>query len=324
MRYIQTFITASAFTATLVCGATAAHAQCTAPTIKMVVPNPAGGTGDLIARVLGEKAGADLGQPIVVDNISGASTTIGTNTVAKAKPDGCTILSLTSSGVVVSVLRDNMPYNLSSDFVPILGVGSFPMVLTVPANSKIRSFADLVASAKSKDGIVYASGGIGTLAHLSSVRLVGDVGGTATHVPYRGNADAIQGLLGNHVQIFFPSTAEALPLMKSGKVRLLGITSDERLASLPDVPTMKELGFADFNPRVWYAFLAPANTSESTVARYRTALTKAVQDPAVQDRLKALGFAPEVKDSAELAAYMKSEAARWGKVIKDNKITSAD
>ncbi len=195
---------------------------CPARFIKMIIPNPAGGVGDLIGRVLGEKVSVELGQSVVIENRSGATTVIGTEVVARAKPDGCTILSLTASGVVVSVLQEKLPYNLERDFTPIISVGSFPMVLAVPAASKLNSFADLVAAAKSADGITYASGGTGSLAHLSAVRLIKELNGTGNHVPYRGNNDAIQGLLGNHVQMFFPSTAEALPLAKSGKIRLLG------------------------------------------------------------------------------------------------------
>src|SRR5258705_8297352 len=182
--------------------ATAAEV-CPSRVIKMIVPNPAGGVGDLIARMLGDKGSAELGQPVVIENKAGASTVIGTDAVAKSKPDGCTILSLTASGVVVSVLQEKLPYNLERDFTPIVGVGSFPMVLAVPAESKLNSLADVIAAAKSKDGITYASGGPGTLAHLSAVRLLKEVNGTGNHIPYRGNPDAIQGLIGNHVQLFF-------------------------------------------------------------------------------------------------------------------------
>jgi len=307
--------------ASLALGANASAAEgCTAPYIKMVVPNPAGGVGDVISRAIGEKASSYLGKPVVVENRAGATTTIGTDLVAKSAPDGCTILSLTTSGVVASILLPKLPYDLQRDFVPILGIGSFPMVAAVSVESKIQSFADLEKAAKSPKGVVYASGGVGTLAHLSAARLINDWGGTALHVPYRGNADATQALLGNQVQLFFPSSAEANALAATGKVRLLAITSEKRLASLPDVPTMGELGFGNFNPRLWYAFLAPAKTPAETVARLHDAFAKAVMDKSVQQRFSELGFAADVKDSAAATAYMKGEAERWGKVIKDNNI----
>jgi tripartite-type tricarboxylate transporter receptor subunit TctC len=222
------------------------------------------------------------------------------------------------------VLREKLPYNLERDFTPIISVGSFPMALTVSAASNINSFADLVAAATSTKDITYASGGVGTLAHLSSVRLLKELNGTGNHVPYRGNNDAIQALLGNHVQMFFPSTAEALPLATSGQIRVLGVTSEERLPALPDVPTMRELGFAQFNPRLWYAFLAPANTPANIVSRLHDALAKATMDSSVQARLKAVGFTMDIKDPAAVSAFMKEEAVRWGKIIKDNDIKIND
>jgi tripartite-type tricarboxylate transporter receptor subunit TctC len=297
---------------------------CPARVIKLIIANPAGGVGDLIGRVYGERASVDLGLPVVIENHAGATTVIGTDLVAKAKPDGCTILSLTASGVVASVLKEKLPYSLERDFAPVIGIGSLPMVLAVPAGSKINSFADLVTAAKSADGITYGSGGSGTLAHLSAARLIKDLNGTGTHIPYRGNSDAIQGLLGNHVQLFFPSTAEAIPLVKSGKIKVLGVTAVARVPTLPDVPTMKDLGFADFNPRLWYALLVPASTPTSAIAALRNAFTNAAMDPSVRERLGALGFTSEVQDPAAVASLMKVEAVRWGKVIKDNDIKSAD
>lgn len=312
---------AALVTASLAYGATASATEnCATPYIKMIVPNPAGGTGDIISRAIGEKASAYLGKPVMVENRAGATTTIGTDFVAKAPADGCTLLSLTTSGVVASILLPKLPYDLQRDFMPILGIGSFPMVAAVSTGSKIQSFADLEKAAKSPQGLVYASGGVGTLAHLSAARLINDWKGTALHVPFRGNADAIQALMGNQVQLFFPSSAEANALAASGKVRLLAITSEKRLASLPDVPTMAELGFGNFNPRLWYAFLAPAKTPPEAVAKLHDAFAKAVMDKAVQQRFSELGFTADIKDSAAATAYMKSEAERWGKVIKDNDI----
>lgn len=297
---------------------------CAGPVIRMIVPNPPGGTGDLIARLVSEKSASELGQPVVVENHAGATTTIGTQLVVRSRPDGCTVLSMTSSGLIVSVLREKMPYDLSTDLTPVIGVGSFPMVLAVPTASKIQSIQDLIAVIKSKDGVTYGTGGTGTLAHLSSARLIREMNGSGTHVPFRGNSDAMQALLGQQIQLFLPSTAEALPLVKAGKIRLLGVTADKRLASLPDVPTMQELGFADFNPRLWYGFLVPSATPASTVAKLQSAFSKAISDPQSQERLNALGFASDVRDPGQFTSYMKLEAARWSKVIKENKIMSSD
>ena len=319
-----TFGTSLLLAGTLAWGNAAANDPCPGRIYKMVIANPPGGVGDMVGRLLGDKAGTELGQTFVIENRAGATTVIGTDYVAKSKPDGCTILSLTASGVVVSVLKEKLPYNLERDFAPIVGVGSFPIVMAVPTSSKIKTFADLTAAVKSKDGITFASGGVGTLAHLSAVRLINEVGGTGNHIPYRGNPDALQALVGGEVQLFFPSTADALPLVKANKLRLLGITTEKRLPTLPDVPTMKELGFADFNPRLWYALIAPAKTPPEAITKLRGAFTKAVNEPGVQQQLGALGFVTEIKQPAEVTAFMKSEAARWGKVIKDNDIKSTD
>jgi tripartite-type tricarboxylate transporter receptor subunit TctC len=292
--------------------------------IKLVIPNPAGGSGDLIARVLAEKAGAILGQQLVVENRSGATTTIGTAMVAKAKADGCTILGLPSSGVIASVLYDKLPYNLGRDFVPLVGVGSIPMALMVSATSKLNSIGDLVTLAKSAGGIAYASAGSGTMGHLSAVQLLENVKGTGNHIPFRGNPDALQALAGNQVQFTFASIAEVLPLVQAGKLRMLGVTSDKRVPVAANVPTMKELGFADFNPKLWYAFLAPMSTPAEARSQLQDAFAKAVADPTVQERLSALGFVAEMKNPTEVSAFMKAEALRWGKVIKDNNIKSSD
>jgi tripartite-type tricarboxylate transporter receptor subunit TctC len=299
-------------------GSAAAQERC--PVVKMVIPNPPGGGGDVVTRIVGERASALLGQTIVIENKAGASTTIGSDFVAKSKPDGCTLLSLTASGVVISVLRDKMPYDLQRDFIPIVGVGSFPMAMIVPASSNLKTMADVTKAAKTADGIAYSSGGAGTLAHLSAVRYLNEVGGTGVHVPFRGSPDAIQALAGGQVQVFFSSTAEAATLVKGGKARAVAVTSDTPHPALPDVPTMKTAGFADFSPRLWYAFLAPAGTPAATVAQLSDAFTKALKDPGVQERLAASGFNVEIRDQAATAAHMKSEAARWGKVIKDNGI----
>lgn len=310
--------------AALAAGPGVAAAQGVCPVIKMIVPNPPGGGGDVVSRIVGDKAAALLGQAFVIENKAGASTTIGTDFVAKAKPDGCTLLSLTASGVVITKLRPKLPYDLQRDFVPIVGVGSFPMAVIVPAASPMKSLADLVKAAQAPGGITYASGGTGTLAHLSAVRFLNQVGGTGTHVPFRGSPDAAQALLGGQVQLFFSSTSEAASLVKGGRARALAVTSDAPHPALPGVPTLASSASTDFSPRLWYAFLAPANTPRATLVRLGDAFTTALRDPQVRERLAANGFEVELRDPAATAAHMASEAARWGQVIKDNGITDAN
>jgi tripartite-type tricarboxylate transporter receptor subunit TctC len=320
-RLIRLVPAAAALTLT---GIASAAPVCADRVIKMVIPQPAGGVGDIVGRAIGDKVAAALEQPIIYENRGGASTTIGTAAVASAKPDGCTVLHMTATAVVASAIRDNLPYNLERDLVPVAGVGSFPLALSVQETSRIKTFPDFVAAAKSGDGLPYATGGPGTMAHLSSLRLLKEIKGKGTHIPYKGNAPALQGLLSNDVGFMFPSTFEALPLAQGGKLRVLAVTSESRLAALPDVPTVKELGFADFTPKVWYAFLVPAGTRPEIVTRYQDAFAKAVSDPAVLSSLTARGYVPEIRGSTETAAFLKAELARWRKVTQENGITNLD
>lgn len=292
--------------------------------IKIVVANPPGGVGDVITRVLGDRMRADLGQPVVIENRPGASTMIGTQAVARARPDGYTLLNLTASGVVQTAIRKSLPYSLERDLVPVIGIGSFPMVLSVPATSDLKSFADLTTAIRSKDGVTYASGGLGTLAHLTAAQLIHELKGTGTHVPFQGNSFAIQALMSGQVQMFFPTTLETQAPVSGGTIRPLAVTSGQRYAGLPDVPTLNELGFAGFNPRVWFAFMAPAGTPEPIVRRLHDAFAKACEDPAVKERLAALGFTMELRTPDMLSRLIAEETARWGNVVKENNIEIND
>ncbi|CAN7344424.1 tripartite tricarboxylate transporter substrate binding protein [Variovorax sp. LjRoot178] len=305
-------------------GSALAAPLCADRAVRLVIPQPAGGVGDVVGRLLAEKASTFLEQPIVVENKAGASTTIGTAAVAGAKPDGCTILHMTNTAVVASAINDKLPYNLERDLVPVVGVGSFPMALAVTENSKYKTFGDFVAAAKSPEGLTYSTGGPGTMAHLASLRMLKEIGGKGTHVPYRGNAPALQGLLGGDVNFMFPTTFEAMPLVQANKVRVLGVTADARLPAFPSVPTMKELGFGDLTPRIWYAFLLPAGSKPEVVARVHDAFAKAVMDPGIQTQLRARGYIPEALSTADTTAFIKSEYARWKKVAQENNVSSLD
>lgn len=323
-KYLHLVRTTLAAATVAFAGAALAAPVCPDRTIKLVIPQPAGGVGDVVGRMLADKASTFLEQPIIVENKAGASSTIGTAAVAAAKPDGCTILHMTNTAVVASAINDKLPYNLERDLIPVVGVGSFPMALTVLENSKFKTFADFVAAARSPEGLNYSTGGPGTMAHLASLRLLKEIGGKGTHVPYRGNAPALQGLLGGDVQFMFPTTFEAMPLVQASKVRVLGVTADARLGTFASVPTMKELGLGDLTPRIWYAFLLPAGAKPEVVARVHDAFAKAVMDPGIQTQLKERGYIPEARTTADTAAFIKSEYARWKKVAQENNISTLD
>lgn len=301
-------------------GALAQAGEFPARTIKLVVPFAAGGSSDILARVLAEKAGALLGQAIVIDNRAGGNTVIGTQAVASASPDGYTLLQASPNTVVVAALQKRLPYDLERDFRPIIGIGAVPLLVAVPASSTIRSVADLVTAAKQPAGISYASGGIGSLGHLAPARFLRELKITATHVPYRGVAPAIQDVAANRVQLMFVSSLEGMQMVRSGGIRLLGVTAEQRLAGLPDVPTMAELGFAGFTPAVWYGFLAPAKTPAPVMTRLYRALEQAMADASVQSRLGELGLTVKVRSGADFGKFMRDEAERWRVVVVENDV----
>jgi tripartite-type tricarboxylate transporter receptor subunit TctC len=292
--------------------------------VRIIVPNPAGGSGDVLTRIIADRLGVELGIQVIVENRAGAATTIGTTAVARAEPDGYTLLNLPSSGLVQTVIRRRLPYDLMRDFTPVIGVGSIPLVLVVAASTPIRTMDDLRRAARTRDGVTYGSGGAGTIGHISGARLLSELGGRGTHIPFRGNAEVLQSMAGGHVQMMFASVAEVPPLVAAGHLRALGVTSPAREAALPDTPTMRELGFPDFEPSTWYAFLAPARTPQPIVTRLQGAFTRALSDATVQEKLRELSFTTQLRGPDALVAYLRQEAEVWGKVVRENSLTEAD
>lgn len=286
-------------------------------TIKMIIPNPPGGPGDVVARAYAERAQRLLEQSIVFDYRAGASTTIGTQAVVNSEPDGYTILGLPSSGLAITLLRKTVPYSIMRDLKPVIGLGSIPLALVVNANSPIKSVADLVSTLKARD-LVYGSGGPGTLAHLTTASFLGEVQGKATHVPFRGNPDVMLAIYAGQVDFFFAAVADAVAA--SGKVRILATTSAERIADQPEIPTMIESGFKEFTPSLWYAIMVPAATPDAVVARLHDAFAAVATDPELISRLKVFGVNVKPLNPAGLSAKIKEEAARWSRVIEQNNL----
>ena len=304
-------------------GAAAQSASYPTKPIRLIVTFSAGGPADVVGRLVAEKMGAELGQSVIVENRTGGNSVIGTQAAARSEPDGYTVLMLTAANIIAVHLQSNVPYDFEKDFTPVIGIGSVPNVLAVPTKANIRSIADLVALAKSTpDGLNYASGGNGSLGHISGALLAQELKIKATHVPYRGNSVAMQDLMANRVQLFFPSIIEGLAGAKTGEVRLLAVTSEQRVASAPDVPTMKELGLGHIDPRIWYGYLVPAKTPPAIVERLHDAIAKSVTRPDVQERLKAFSFITTIQTGPQFRELMRSESARWQKVIQENGIKS--
>ena len=286
--------------------------------VKLVVPFPAGGGTDALARWFAKGLEAKFGQPFVVENRAGSGTTLGAGFVARAAPDGYTIMLGTSSTYAIAPnVYKKVPFDPAKDFAPIALVAEVPFVLVVNPSLPVKSVAELVALVKSKPGAMsYASAGIGTQHHVNAELLKTLTGIEMTHVPYRGGGPALQDVIAGHVPIYFGDVSTVMPLARAGKVRALALTISQRLDAFPEVPTMHEAGITNYNASAWQAFVAPAGTPAAIVARLNQALLEVVKSQETQKRFLELGLRPLTSTPDELGAFMKSELVRWGKVVE--------
>lgn len=298
-----------------------AFAQAAYPSrpIRIVVGNAPGGTDDVISRMLGRKISAEFGQPVIVENKGGGATTIAGAHVASQPPDGYTLLCLINTSINQTLLRDKLPYGLNS-FVPVAGVGGFPLALAVSTASKIATFDELKAAAKTSEGIKYGTGGVGTVAHLTSVRFLKAIQGTGLNVPYKNNPEGLQAVMTGDIHMMFASESEVAALRPNGKLRAMAVTSAQRGISLADVPTMRELGYPAIDPTLWHGFVAPAGTPPDIVAKLAGAISRGVKDPEFQNVLKPLGFQEDIKTGEALSSFIAGVAARSREVIAENNI----
>ncbi len=291
--------------------------------VSIIIGNPPGGDDDTLSRFIAEQIRMDLGQTIIVDNRGGGATTVAGNLVASSDPDGYKILCLTTSGIVQTVLRDNLPYNLDN-FAPIIGIGGYPMALVVSGQSDIKTMDDLIKVAKSSDGITFGSAGAGTLAHLTAVKFLKEIGGNGIHVSYKNNPEGLQALGGGFIQMMFPSAREAATLSANGLLRTLAVTSPERTSNLPDVPTMKELGHPNVDSMLWYGYMAPKGTPDEVVERVSQAIAKGVQSDAFRQKFGPLAFQEVLLTGKELREFMTAQAQVWKTVIAENNVKFTD
>jgi tripartite-type tricarboxylate transporter receptor subunit TctC len=292
--------------------------------ITYIVPFPPGGTTDILARTIALKLGPALGTTIVVENKPGAGGNIGSDFVAKAKPDGYTILGGTiSSHAINPSIYKTMPYDALKSFQPITLIGTNANVLVVSAGSPFKSVQDVIAAAKAKPGTIsFASAGNGTSQHLSGELFKSLAGIQMEHVPYKGSGPAIQDVMAGHVPMMFDTTVVAAPHIQSGKLRALAVTSAKRVKSLPNVPTMVEAGVPGYDLVSWQGVFAPAGTPKDVVQRLNAELVKILKQPDVRERFESLGLEPVGNTPEEFAAFQKAEVAKWAKVVKDAKITA--
>ena len=290
--------------------------------ITWVVPYPPGGSTDVLGRNIAQRLGPALSTNVIVDNKSGATGTIGAAFVAKAQPDGLTLLG-TSIGpqAIAPHLMARLPYDHINAFEPVVIVGTIPHILVVGPHQPFKTVADLLAAAKAQPGkLAFASGGNGTILQMQGELLQQQTGARFIHVPYKGDTPALQDTLAEQVQFMFAPAAAALPHVQAGKLRALAVTSGQRLKALPDVPTMGEVGMKDFVVEQWQAVFAPAKTPALVVQRLNQEINKALKDPAVATLAEKLGVTLVGGTPQQLGDLQKADSAKWAKVIKDGNI----
>ena len=287
--------------------------------IRLIVPLAPAGTTDIVARLVAQKYNEALGQPVIVDNRPGAGTTLGSALVARARPDGYTLLFTSVSLATTVPLYRSLPYDPVRDLAPIGPVGQSFYVLAVQPSLPVNSVQELVAMAKAKPKqLSYASAGQGTITHLTVELFMSQVKIDMLHVPFKGGAPALTAFVGGQVNVIFNPIAEILPQVRAGgRVRTLAVTSPKRVAELPDTPTLAELGLPGCTVTTWSGIYVPAGTPRGIVDRLNTELNRMVQQPEVRDRLQSNGLQPVGGTPADLGNYLKSEIARWSKVVKE-------
>jgi tripartite-type tricarboxylate transporter receptor subunit TctC len=285
--------------------------------IKLILPFPAGGPTDIVARVVAQRMGEILGQTIVIDNRGGAGGVVGTDAVAKAKPDGYTIGVATAGAISISSsVQENVPYDPTKDLTAITLVATVPELLVVPPSLGVNSFAELEAMMRAKPGkLNFASTGPGSMPHLAGELLKINGKFDIVHVPYKGAAPAVTDLLGGQVEMMFADIPVLLPHVQAGKLKALAVSSTKRAPALPDVKTLSELGLDNVNAENWYGMIGPPNLPKDILAKLNGAAVEALKSPDVEKKLAVLG-ANLVGDTPEhFAAYIKSEKEKWAKVV---------
>ena len=286
--------------------------------IEWVVPYPAGGGSDVVARTLAEHMGKTLGQTIIVNNKPGAATNIGADYVAKAKADGHIIMTADTATLAANpALYAKLPYNAEKDLAPIGLMARFPMILVVNTGVPVKSLAEFIAWAnKQPDGVNYATPGAGSPHHLATELFRERSGVKLVHVPYRGAAPAVQDVIGGQVPFMFVDTASGYPHILSGKLRPIGIASPKRVASFDTIPTLAEQGMKGFEAYAWQGLVVPVATPPDAVAALNKALTAALDATVVKARFQTLGLEAIPSTPAQMAAYAKAEKEKWGLVIR--------
>ena len=296
----------------------AAHAQYPTKPIKIVVPFPAGGTTDILARAVAADLQKAFGQAVVVENKAGAGGNLGSDSVAKSSPDGYTLLMGTVGTHAINVsLYPKMPYDAVKDFAPVSLVAGVPNVLVASPSFPVNSVKDLVdAAKKAPDKITFASSGSGTSIHLSGELFKQLAGVQMTHVPYKGSSAALPDVISGQVNVMFDNAPSVIQHIRGGKLKAVAVTSDKRSPALPGVPTIAESGLPGFEASSWFGVLAPAATPKDIVDKLSGAIAKSLQTPEMKERLAGQGAVAVGNTPEQFSAHIKSEIDKWSKVVK--------
>ena len=290
--------------------------------VRLVVPFPAGGATDILARTISLRAAEKLGQQIIIDNRPGAGGTIGSEHVAKAAPDGYTLLIATGSTHSIGpLINSKIPYNVERDFAPVTYVARTSSVLVVPNSLPVKNLQEFIALAKANPGKYnYGSSGNGTIGHLSGELFKAQAGVFLTHIPYRGTGLVFTDMVSGQVHMLIDNYVTAQSNIREGKLRVLGVTSPQRLPFMPEVPTLAEQGLKGFDVSNWFGIYAPKGTPTDAITRVSTAFNQALQEPEMQKRLATLGATPTGSTPQEMARVVAADTARWEKLIRERKI----
>jgi len=289
--------------------------------ITLVVPFPPGGSSDALARAITTPLSQSLGQPVVVESKLGAGATVGADYVAKARPDGYTLLMGAVHHTIATSVYKKLPYDFEKSFTPITTVALVPNVLVVNAKSPATDVKSLIAQAKAAPGkLSYGSNGNGTVQHLIGTQFSTTTGVELLHVPYKGSAPLTTDLLGGQVDMSFDTLTPLVQHIKAGKLRALAVTTAKRSSTLPDVPTLAEAGMKDFDQGTWFGILAPAATPAEVIARLNAEMVKIIQSPEFRKRMEEIGAEPVGDSPAQMAAQIKDDTAKYAKLVKDAKV----
>jgi tripartite-type tricarboxylate transporter receptor subunit TctC len=285
--------------------------------VRLILPFPPGAPSDLVGRTIGQKIGEQMGQNFLPDNRTGAGGTVGLSLVAKAPPDGYTLLVSSPTMALSPLLYSNLSYDPIRDFAPVARLASIENVMLVHPSVPAKTLKDFITLARSRPGkLNYGSGGPGTTNHLANELLRSLEKLNMVHVPYKGATLATVALMGGEVDEVIVSVASVLPLIKAGKVRALAVLSEKRVATLPDIPTSKEAGFPNFQMSIWYGMFAPAGTPRDIVTRLHREVAKAMDDPALQKHMANAGMDPWLGTPEDMGALLKNEMARYSRIIQ--------